>query len=73
MTIYEICQLITALTAVGTLGVSIWNSQKIKEVHNLTNSKMTELVAEVREGSLAKGNLEGRAAVRTEEDAKRPG
>ena len=69
MTLYEICQTVLML---GALAVSIWNARGIKQVHNLTNSKMTELVSEVREGSLAKGKLEGQATARAEEEAKKP-
>jgi len=72
MTISEICQVFSLLVAAATFGVSIYNSWKIREVHTLTNSKMSEMITEVRSGSLAKGNLEGRAEERTEEEARKP-
>lgn len=56
----EIIQAIIALAALGALAVSIWNSTKIKEVHVLINSRLTELLELTKTSSKAEGVKEGR-------------
>jgi hypothetical protein len=64
MTGAEIAQILLAagtfVTAVGGVLIGMLNTRRIKEVHALTNSKMGELVEEVRTGAQAKGVQEGR-------------
>lgn len=50
----------TLVTAVAGLVVSLRNSSKIEKVHELTNSRMTQLVDEVRSGAHGAGVQEGR-------------
>lgn len=56
----DLAQILTALAAVGAFILSWWNSRKIEEVRHATNSMKDELVAEVRDASLAKGLKQGR-------------
>ena len=55
----DVSQLITALAAVGALAFSMWNTRKIKEVHDATNSMKDELVAVTRTAALAEGLKQG--------------
>jgi len=59
MTGGELAQIITSvatlLGVIGSVGVSLRNSRKIKEVHDSTNGKMDALIDEVRQASFAKG------------------
>lgn len=61
--IAAIASLIGALSGCVGVIVSWRNSRKIKEVHDLTNSKMTDLINEVREGATDKATLAERAKV----------
>lgn len=51
---------IVALAALGALGVSIFNMFKIKEVHLLINSRLTQLLELTQKSSKAEGVKEGR-------------
>lgn len=62
----ETAQLVTAIAAIGGWISSLINRSKIKKikqqvvaVHNLTNSRMTELLSEVKVSSHAAGKAEG--------------
>jgi hypothetical protein len=66
----EAAQIVTAFAAVGSMFVSWLNSRKLEVVHKATNGMKTELVAEVRAASLAKGNKEGRAQMKHEREHK---
>lgn len=55
----ELAQLVTAVAAIGAWVSSLLNRRKIKDVHNLTNSRMTELLGEVKVSSHAEGKAEG--------------
>lgn len=52
--------LIVASAAVAAVLVSIWNTIKIREVHVLVNSRLTELLTITRDASKAEGLKEGR-------------
>ena len=56
----QIAELVTALAALGAVGVSIWNSKRIKEVHLLINSRMDELLRVSGIASRAEGVQQGR-------------
>lgn len=56
----EAAQIITALAALGSVVMGWWNNRKIEQVHKATNSMKDELVASVRDASLAKGLKQGR-------------
>jgi len=82
MTGAEIAQIILAIatlvTAGGSVLVSLRNSRTIQQVketgektHELTNSKMTQLINEVREGATDKATLEERAKVAAEKAAEK--
>lgn len=71
MTITEAANVVVALSAFGTFLLALWINHRVKraavaieEVHVATNSMKDELVAEVREASLAKGLKQGRAETR---------
>lgn len=56
----RITQWLVALAAVGALGVSIYNTTKIGEVHILMNSRLSELLELTQKASKAEGLKEGR-------------
>ena len=77
MTGGEIAQILVALatlmTATGGVIIGIRNSREIKQVketgektHELTNSKMTQLINEVRAGATDKAILDERDRVKSE-------
>jgi hypothetical protein len=53
-------QIVIAAAAVGALLTSIYNSTRIKQVHLLINSRLTELIDLTRISSLAEGLKQGR-------------
>jgi len=61
VSISEISQALTALAAVGALGVSLWNQRAIHDVHVATNSMKDELVAVTRSDAKQEGIAIGRA------------
>lgn len=66
----EVATLIAALAsliaAVTGCIVSLRNTRRIEQVHELTNSRMTQLVNEVRGGATDKATLAERAKVKAE-------
>lgn len=54
-----ITRLIVAISAVGALMVSIYNSTQIQEVHIMMNSRLSELLDLTRASSKAEGVKQG--------------
>jgi hypothetical protein len=71
LTIGEAAQLMTAVAALGAMLLSWRNSRKIKEVHLMINSKMSDLLALTRTSATAEGVLAGRAQVHEETAAEK--
>jgi hypothetical protein len=60
MTLGDVAQLITAMSAFGALVLSYFNRRAINEVHISTNSRMDQLLEMNKKSSRAEGLKEGR-------------
>jgi hypothetical protein len=57
----------TVITATGAI-LSAWCVAKVAQVHNLVNSRMTELLEITRSSARSAGELEGRDYAQKEKD-----
>ena len=50
---------VLAVCAVGAFFVSLWNTYRIRELHVVVNSRLTQLLAVTAAASKAEGHLQG--------------
>lgn len=61
MALMDIAQLLTAVAAIGAVVVGWRNGRGIRSVHELTNSRLDQLIEEVRKTATEAGRKQGRA------------